>query len=97
MFHLCVLHSNEYRNHVRRYCDDCQQNALRGGWLVKCPRCEEVIIYLKHGWAVQELYCEGCYYSFHTTDNTCSYAVGLCPCQNFCDSTILQKVKMRPC
>ena len=47
--HLDVLHSHGHGNHVRRYCDDCQQNSLRGCWFAKCPRCEEVHIYPKQG------------------------------------------------
>ena len=30
--HSGMLHSNEYGNHVRRYCYDCQQTSLQGCW-----------------------------------------------------------------
>ena len=42
--HLGVLFSNEYENHVRKYCDYCQQNSLRGFWFAKRPRYEEIHI-----------------------------------------------------
>jgi hypothetical protein len=89
--HLGVLHSNQFGNHVRRYCEDCQQNSLRGCWLAKCPRCEEVHIYPKHGWKEQHLNCEECQFFFHITDDTCFYLMAFCPiCQKgMGDSAIL--------
>ena len=78
--HLAHSHEMEHGNNVSRYCEDCKDNTLRGCRFSKCPRCEQVHIYPKHGWTNQELRnCEGCQYSFHTSDNSCHHIVSFCP------------------
>ncbi len=80
--HLAQAHEKDFGNNVRRYCEDCNDNVLRGCWFSKCPQCEQVHIYPKHGWIHQELNCEACQYSFHTRDDTCRHIVAYCPkCQ----------------
>ena len=38
----------------------------------------KVHIYPKHGWTDQDIDCQGCTFSFHTTDDTCKYIVVFC-------------------
>ena len=80
--HLAHLHDQEYGNNIRRYCVDCKDNVMRGSWFSKCPRCNQVHIYPKHGWTDQELNCEACRFSFHTNEETCHHIAAFCPkCQ----------------
>ena len=76
--HLCVSHAAVHGNNVQRHCEDCNTNSVQGSWLAKCPKCEEVHIYPKHGWTDQDIDCQGCTFSFHTTDDTCKYIVAFC-------------------
>ena len=77
--HLAHSHEMKHGNNVRRYCEDCKDNTLQGCWFSKCPRCEQVHIYPKHGWTDQELNCEECQYSFHTSDDSCHHIVAFYP------------------
>ena len=79
----------------------CQQKSLQDSWISKCPERKKCkyILNMNGQIADRELNCEGCHYSFHTTDDTRSYNVGfwLFLLKGLDIGTILLKVKKRPC